>query len=67
MLTSTWLVVQDDLKQSAKKKKALGLDKLQNHNPDALRVLPQFRDSAGTRLKETWPEWFIASDSESEC
>ncbi len=62
MLTSTWLTVQDDLKQSAKKRKALGLDKLQNQNPDALTVFPQFRDRAETRLKATWPEWFIDSD-----
>ena len=65
MITSTWLIVQDEKQQSAKKRKALGLDKLENEKGDN-KPTPQSRDYAVTRLKEIWPEWFIDSDDDSD-
>ena len=65
MTTSTWLIVQDEKQQSAKKRKALGLDKVENEKGED-KPTPQFRDYAVTRLKEIWPEWFIDSDDESD-
>ena len=51
MTTSTWLIVQDEKQQSAKKRKALGLDKLENEKGENKRP-PQFRDYAVTRLRD---------------
>ena len=67
MLTSTWVIVQDEKQQSAKKRKAICLDKLENEKAEAAKPPPpQFRDCAVARLKEIWPEWFIDSDEESD-
>ena len=63
MLTSEWLIVQDDKQRSAKKRKAQGIEKLAPDTGDP-GPAPQFVDYAYQRLHECWPEWFINSDSE---
>jgi hypothetical protein len=63
-------LVQDAAKVSNKKKKAKGLDNLENDENGAKSATQdageEFREGAWKKLAEAWPEFCIDSDEDEE-
>jgi hypothetical protein len=64
--SSTWSLVYDPSQQAGKKRKAKGLDKLENKgDANATQEEQSFRELAWEKLREQWPD-FCKSEDESD-